>query len=138
MVQYDMSDTELKQAMLKANWLEEWKAKVMATLENPQPDYLIDDENQLYSQINYEATKEDKPFWLYAFALELIRFTPYYALDNSKKYEKLNFKYDYLRDVFCQKQSFLTMKDINRLSCVGCVICWHRCRLWMILKPSVT
>lgn len=115
MVQYDMTNTDLSKAMLKANWLEDWKQKVLDSLEDPQPDYFIDDEKQLYAQINYDALMEDRPLWLYAFALELITFKPYCALDDSKKYEKLDFNYDYLRDVFCKKQSVIAMSDLNAL-----------------------
>lgn len=115
MMQYDMIDTKLDQATLKASWMEKWKEKLFSVLDNPQPDYLIDDEKLLYSKINYDATKEDRPFWLFAFAMELIRFTPYYSLDDNTDYGKLKFKYDYLRDVFCQKQSFITMEDITKL-----------------------
>ena len=82
-VQYDLLDTDLDQAKLKADWLDEWKENLFAALEHPQPDYLIDDEDLLYAEIRGEAEKEERPFWLYAFALELIRFAPYYSLDEN-------------------------------------------------------
>ncbi len=121
MAQYDMTNTDLSKAMVKADWLDEWKNKLYESLDNPEPGYLIDNESELYSKIEYEALKEDKPFWLYAIALELIRFRPYYSLDDSNKYDKLNFGYDYLRDVFCKKQSVLSMEDIKKLKdmCAG-------------------
>lgn len=115
MVQHDMTDTELDKAAIKAEWLERWKDKVLQSIENAKPDYFIDNDNVLFSRIEYESLKEDKPFWLYAVALELIKFTPYYPLDESQKYKDLSFTYDYIRDVFCKKQSVITMDDINKL-----------------------
>lgn len=87
MVRYDTANTEQEQAGLKEDWLDEWKEKVLATLGNRQTDCLIEDEDLLYATIREEAAKDGKPSWLYAFALELIRFTPYYSLDERKNTE---------------------------------------------------
>ena len=114
-VQYDLLDTEPDQAMLKADWLDEWKEKLFTTLEHPQPDYLIDDEDLLYAEIGREAEKEDRPVWLYAFVLELIRFAPYYSLDESDRYKTLEVESDYVSEVFCRKQSAVTPEDARRL-----------------------
>ena len=115
MVRYDTANTEQEQAGLKEDWLDEWKEKVLATLGNRQTDCLIEDEDLLYAVIREEAAKDGKPSWLYAFALELIRFTPYYSLDESKKYRKLNYRSDYIRDVFCRKQVCVTERDARKM-----------------------
>ena len=115
LVQYDMAGTEPEDAMLKAEWLEEWKDDLCATLEDPRADYIIDDEELLYQRIGEEAAKEEKPVWLYAFALELIRFEPYDSPEDDKKYKKLRCRADYLKDVFCEKQEIITKKDIRKM-----------------------
>ena len=55
--------------------------------------------------------------WIDLLVLELSRFTPYYqlGLEENRSYKKLKVKTDYLGDVFCKGQNYVSNADVKAI-----------------------
>ena len=79
---------------------------------------IVDAENDLYSAINQMVAKEmPSPGWFYLVAMELLLFTPYTQLseNDGKKYSKLSLCSQYETEVFTERQTSISAKEIDSL-----------------------
>ena len=100
-------------AALKQEWLNTW-----CGLCNEQDIVIIDAENNLYNAINQMVAKEKpSPGWFYLVAMELLLFTPYTQLseNDGKKYSKLSLCSQYETEVFTERQTSISAKEIDSL-----------------------
>ena len=113
-VLYDVSrESKAAKAALKQEWLNTW-----CGLCNEQNIVIIDAENDLYSAINQMVAKEmPSPGWFYLVAMELLLFTPYTQLseNDGKKYSKLSLCSQYETEVFTERQTSISAKEIDSL-----------------------
>src|SRR5690554_2486136 len=118
MVIYDIENTKnMKHKKLKQQWLNDWK-EVMES--NPQPDYgslFIEDENNLYVNIQLEASINKDNNWFKLIIIELMLFKPYHFLDynRDKDYKNLKYKNDFLLDHLGESQNLVSKKDIKQI-----------------------
>ena len=102
-----------KNQIEKNKWKEKWMEfiKSSSTLAKP----FESNQEKLYQAINTYIANGNT-FWLYSVALELVLFTPYYQLEDTK-IKKLKVEYkDYVEDIFCKGQTVITYKDIKELN----------------------
>lgn len=104
-----------KDAESKREWLDTWETVILEEF-NESTDYIIKRERYLYTLINEKIrTRADKS-WLYLIALELDLFVPYYLLKvDAPDTRKLKLTNNYMEDVFCEKQKWITNKEIKYL-----------------------
>lgn len=112
-VEYDILKSK-KNAQLKFQWLQAWKAQMSDSLK-AEEGYFIEDENILFEAIYDAAKDKENHSWLYLVAMELALFEPYSPLGDEKdrEWKKLSFEANYLEDVFIRKQTLLTQDEAN-------------------------
>lgn len=117
-VEHDIMNSKGNKNPSKSQWLKEWKKTIIKSIAGGIEGYFIEDEIDLFKQIRENSENQAEASWLYLLAFELSLFRPYYTLsDETKKdYRGLKLSTDYVNDVFCQKQSIVSAKQINRLS----------------------
>ena len=84
-VEYDILKSK-KNAQLKFQWLQAWKAQMSDSLK-AEEGYFIEDENILFEAIYDAAKDKENHSWLYLVAMELALFEPYPPLGDEKDRE---------------------------------------------------
>lgn len=108
-----------KRAERKRAWLKEWSERVAEAVDlvwAADAGYFLD-ADALYDAIDSHTGKDANDAWLWLVAMEAKRFTPYVPLHggNDKSYKGLKLGTDYLGDVFCERQSVVSKKDLTKL-----------------------
>lgn len=122
-IQYDIKNTKDCSAKCdKIAWLCDWKKHILDSLniQSNRSAYFINDENFLYDEIKYTLGLSDENSWMDLIALECVLFKPYMPLSDDKdsiklwKKKHLKLKTNYLSDIFCKKQNYITESKINK------------------------
>ncbi|MCR4813935.1 MAG: hypothetical protein K5879_03820 [Lachnospiraceae bacterium] len=101
---------------LKKEWLKEWEQKVLEgcyVAKEHRSEFFLPD----YALINKISRLGLGP-WFYSVMIEAIYFKPYSNLTNDekwKKYKKLRLKKDYIKEVFVERQTYFTEKDVREI-----------------------
>lgn len=120
-VEYDIDkETEDKRAARKRLWLDEWSGKTAeaASIAWAANSGYFMKEDALFEAIEQELSSDGSNSWIWLVALEAVCFKPYAPLfgDHDKDYRGLRLTGDYLKDVFCVKQSVIEPKGLKKLN----------------------
>lgn len=118
MIERDIKNTkDSKTQILKNKWKEIWVEK---SKEAVDLNHLFDeDQEKTYKMLITHASTPSDNSWLYKIAIELELFEPYHrlGLENDKEFAKLKLvDNDYVKNVFCKKQEFISLKEANELN----------------------
>ena len=101
------------EAARKREWLDCWETITIEEFNEPQ-DYIIKREHYLYALIKEKIRTTSDKGWLYLIALELDLFSPYSMIKaDGPDTRKLKLSNSYMEDVFCEKQQWITKKEIR-------------------------
>lgn len=118
MVAFDILNTKKKEnAKAKAEWLSSWEESVCESLNvNSEEFFIRDGRKAFYLMEKISSSAKDRS-WIDLMVLELSQFNPYFQLDEEKdkSLKKLKMKADYLSDVFCRGQDYITEKDMKTI-----------------------
>ena len=117
LIKYDIQNTKDSETQVKKD---EWRKAWMAFSEKATDvnKLFYEDPEKVYAQLKTKAVNEGKTGWIYRIVLELIRFSLYTPIDEEdpKKYRQLKpAKASYLENVFCQRQDFVSYKEISEM-----------------------
>lgn len=119
-VAYDITkEKKPKRAARKQGWLEEWSTKITETVGlvwATDAGYYLDDD-AVFKAIEEQRISRTNDSWLWLIAMEAVRFTAYAPLHegNDEAYKGLKLGTDYIRDVFCTRQSVVPEKELRKL-----------------------
>lgn len=119
-VAYDITkEKKPKRAARKQEWLEEWSTKITETIGlvwATDAGYYLDDD-AIFQAIEEQRASRTNDSWLWLIAMEAARFTAYAPLrgENDQAYKGLKLSTDYIRDVFCTRQSVVPEKELRKL-----------------------
>ncbi len=118
MVAFDILNTKKKDlALAKSKWKDEWEDSVCESLETNRNEFFIRSGRQAFDLMEKISKEIEDRSWIDLLALELSRFMPYYqlGLEENKAYKKLRLKTDYLADVFCKGQDYISNSDVKAI-----------------------
>lgn len=99
----------------KNNWRKEWMKKCEESLELNK--LFEENPRKVYQAIATLAANTPDLIWLYKIALELALFKPYYLFDkDDKDYKGLKLSIDYIEDIFCENQTYITSKEMKEFT----------------------
>ena len=103
-----------ERAERKRKWLAQWSHQLGKVID--AGDEYFFDEVSLYDMIGKSAVV-DSCEWFWLVALELVMFAPYFPLHdgNDNEYGNLKIHSDYIDDIFCRKQTIITVKELRNL-----------------------
>lgn len=115
---YDIANTRNpEQAQMKTRWKDAWEAGVSESLGVNADGFFIRTSKQVFDLMKSINKNCDDSSWVDLLALELTRFQPYSPLGSGddKLFKKLAVKTDYLTDVFCGNQWFISEDEVKAL-----------------------
>lgn len=118
MVAYDIQNTGKKEnATAKAEWLSRWEEGVCESLNVNSEEFFIRSGRQAFGLMEEISSNVKDRSWIDLMVLELSQFKPYFQLgeDKGKSSKKLRMKADYLSEVFCKGQDYITEKDVKAI-----------------------
>lgn len=118
LVAFDILNTKKEEvALAKAKWKDEWEASICEILSADREELFIRSGRQAFDLMDKISNDAEDRSWIDLLVLELSRFTPYYQLgiDENKDYKKLKLRTNYLTDVFCKGQNYITDRDVKAL-----------------------
>lgn len=118
MVAFDILNTKKKDlALAKSKWKDEWEDSVCESLETDRNEFFIRSGRQAFDLMEKISNEIEDRSWIDLLVLELSRFMPYYqlGLEENKAYKKLRLKTDYLADVFCKGQDYISNSDVKAI-----------------------
>lgn len=118
MVAFDILNTKKKDlALAKSKWKDEWEDSVCESLETDRNEFFIRSGRQAFDLMEKISNEIEDRSWIDLLILELSRFMPYYqlGLEENKAYKKLRLKTDYLADVFCKGQDYISNSDVKTI-----------------------
>ena len=118
MVAFDILNTKKKDlALAKSKWKDEWEDSVCESLEMDRNEFFIRSGRQAFDLMEKISNEIEDRSWIDLLVLELSRFMPYYqlGLEENKAYKKLRLKTDYLADVFCKGQDYISNSDVKAI-----------------------
>ena len=119
LVAYDIAtEKHPKRAEKKRAWLKEWGERVVEAVDlvwAADAGYFMGD-SAIYGTIAARLENSANDSWLWLVAMEAKRFRPYVPLhgDNDKLYKGLKFSSGYLEEVFCNRQSVVSKKELAK------------------------
>lgn len=118
MVAFDILNTKKKDlALAKSKWKDEWEDSVCESLETDRNEFFIRSGRQAFDLMEKISNEIEDRSWIDLLVLELSRFMPYYqlGLEENKACKKLRLKTDYLADVFCKGQDYISNSDVKAI-----------------------
>lgn len=120
LVAYDIAaEKHPKRAEKKRAWLKEWGERVVEAVGlvwAADAGYFLGDD-AIYDSIMARLENSANDSWLWLVAMEAKRFRPYVPLhgDNDKLYKGLKLGSGYLEEVYCDRQSVVSEKELAKL-----------------------
>ncbi|WP_144744158.1 hypothetical protein [Enorma burkinafasonensis] len=120
LVAYDIAaEKHPKRAEKKRAWLKEWGERVVEAVGLvwvADAGYFLGDD-AIYDSIMARLENSANDSWLWLVAMEAKRFRPYVPLhgDNDKLYKGLKLGSGYLEEVYCDRQSVVSEKELAKL-----------------------
>lgn len=120
LVAYDIAaEKHPKRAEKKRAWLKEWSERVVEAVDlvwAADAGYFLGD-SAIYDSVAARLENNANYSWLWLVAMEAKRFRPYVPLhgDNDKLYKGLKLGSGYLEEVFCNRQSVVSEKELAKL-----------------------
>ncbi len=120
LVAYDIAaEKHPKRAEKKRAWLKEWGERVVEAVGlvwAADAGYFLGDD-AIYDSIMARLENSANDSWLWLVAMEAKRFRPYVPLhgDNDKLYKSLKLGSGYLEEVYCDRQSVVSEKELAKL-----------------------
>lgn len=104
-------------ALAKSKWKDEWEDSVCESLETDRNEFFIRSGRQAFDLMEKISNEIEDRSWIDLLVLELSRFMPYYqlGLEENKACKKLRLKIDYLADVFCKGQDYISNSDVKAI-----------------------
>lgn len=118
MVAFDILNTKKKDlALAKSKWKDEWEDSVCESLETDRNEFFIRSGRQAFDLMEKISNEIEDRSWIDLLVLELSRFMPYYqlGLEENNAYKKLRLKTNYLADVFCKGQDYISNSDVKAI-----------------------
>lgn len=118
MIAFDILNTKKEEsALAKSKWKDEWEDSICESLETDGDEYFIRSGGQAFDLMEKISNEVEDRSWIDLLVLELSRFKPYYQLgvEENKIYKKLRLKTDYLADVFCKGQDYISNGDVKAI-----------------------
>lgn len=118
MVAYDIRSTKKEEsAKAKAEWLRSWEESVRESLSIDCDGFFIRSGRQAFDLMEKIARNVKDRSWIDLMVLELSQFNPYLQLgeEKSRSLKRPKMKTDYLSDVFCKGQDYITEKDVKTI-----------------------
>ena len=120
LVAYDIAaEKHPKRAEKKRAWLKEWSERVVEAVDlvwAADAGYFLGD-SAIYDYVAARLENNANYSWLWLVAMEAKHFRPYVPLhgDNDKLYKRLKLGSGYLKEVFCNRQSVVSEKELAKL-----------------------
>ena len=120
LVAYDIAaEKHPKRAEKKRAWLKEWGERVVEAVGlvwAADAGYFLGDD-AIYDSIMARLENSANDSWLWLVAMEAKRFRPYVPLhgDNDKLYKGLKLGSGYLEEVYCNRQSVVSEKELAKI-----------------------
>lgn len=120
LVAYDIAaEKHPKRAEKKRAWLKEWSERVVEAVDlvwAADAGYFLGD-SAIYDSVAARLENNANYSWLWLVAMEAKHFRPYVPLhgDNDKLYKGLKLGSGYLEEVFCNRQSVVSEKELAKL-----------------------
>lgn len=120
LVAYDIAaEKHPKRAEKKRAWLKEWSERVVEAVDlvwAADAGYFLGD-SAIYDYVAARLENNANYSWLWLVAMEAKHFRPYVPLhgDNDKLYKGLKLGSGYLKEVFCDRQSVVSEKELAKL-----------------------
>lgn len=120
LVAYDIAaEKHPKRAEKKRAWLKEWSERVVEAVDlvwAADAGYFLGD-SAIYDYVAARLDNNANYSWLWLVAMEAKHFRPYVPLhgDNDKLYKGLKLGSGYLKEVFCNRQSVVSEKELAKL-----------------------
>lgn len=121
LVAYDIAaEKHPKRAEKKRAWIKEWGERVVEAVGlvwAADAGYFLGDD-AIYDSIMARLENSANDSWLWLVAMEAKRFRPYVPLhgDNDKLYKGLKLGSGYLEEVYCDRQSVVSEKELAKLA----------------------